>query len=95
MKRTIIIIVTVCFYFSCSPTLYQHNNTEIEKARIHWIGESKVSLVMSWGPPTTKRSDLKGGEIYVYKRSNGFTTWVTNFYIYSSGRIYHLNAHQE
>ncbi len=81
---------------SCGPTsLVNHNVTEIEKARNHWVGETQNTLIISWGPPTSKTSDGDGGEIYSYRRGNGFSTWVTNFYMGSTGIIYHLNAHSE
>ena len=80
---------------SCSPTLQQHNQTEIQKAREYWIGESTNTLVLSWGAPYSKSNDGNGGKIYTYRRGNGYITWVTDFFINSENVIYHLNAHSE
>lgn len=90
-----LILSTTMSLTSCSPTLQQHNQTEIEKAREYWINESESSLINSWGPPNSRTSDGSGGEILTYKRYNGYITWVTNFYINSNRVIYNLNAHSE
>lgn len=94
MKKLIIILLMVTIY-NCSPSLYQHNQSEVEKARNYWVGESKQTLVSSWGPPNSKSSDERGGQIYSYRRNNGYIVWITNFYINSNNRIYHLNAYSQ
>jgi len=81
--------------FSSCSSLYDYNESEIEKARDYWIGRSEQSLLTSWGPPNTKSSDGRDGEIYQYKRNNGYIIWVTNFYINRGNFIYHLNAFSE
>lgn len=91
-----VLLLFVTSLVSCGPTtLAGHNKSEMEKARQHWVGKSESTLILSWGPPNSKSSDGGGGKIYTYRRGNGFSTWVTNFYIRSYGDIYNLNAHSE
>jgi len=94
MKKIILLLLLI-FIFSCSSTLQDYNQTEIQKARNYWKGESEQTLVMSWGPPNSKTSDGAGGKIYSYKRNNGYIVWVTHFYINQDNIIYHLNANSE
>ncbi len=89
------ILISATAFTSCSPTLQKHNKTEIEKAREYWIGETKSTLITSWGPPFSRTSNENGGDILAYKRNNGYITWVTYFYVNSNNIIYHLNAHSE
>jgi len=93
-KFTFLLLIFLAFT-SCGPSLDQHNRSEVEKAREHWVGKSKQTLITSWGPPTSKSSDENGGEIFTYRRNNGYIIWVTNFYINDLGYIYHLNAFSE
>lgn len=93
--KTTALILTLFAFSSCAPSLYDHNRTEVENAREHWVGESLKSLITTWGPPTKKSDDGDGGKILSYKRNNGYITWVTNFYINQDDTIYHLNAFSE
>jgi hypothetical protein len=95
LLRIVLVTTTILIFSSCSPTLHEHNQTEIQKARNYWKGETEQTLVMSWGAPHSKTSDGSDGKIYTYKRYNGHITWVTNFYINNDNIIYHLNAHSE
>lgn len=90
-----LILLSALSIFSCSPSLQQHNQTEIQKAREYWIYEYESTLINSWGPPNSRTSDGQGGEILTYRRDNGYITWVTYFYVNSKKIIYNLNAHSE
>ena len=94
MKKTIFLILII-MSVSCGPSLYQHNQTEIEKAKDHWIGGSKQELILSWGPPDSISNDEYTGEILTYRRNTGYIVWVTNFFINEHGIIYHLNAYSQ
>lgn len=99
MKKTIIFFIVVIsllsFFTNCSPTLQQHNQTEIEKARQYWINETESTLINSWGPPNSRETDGYDGQILTYKRYNGYITWITYFYVNKEKVIYNLNAHSE
>lgn len=88
-------VIVLVFLDSCSPSLQQHNQNQIQQARDYWIGESESTLIQSWGPPNQRTSDGDGGQILTYNRYNGYITWVTNFYVNSDKIIYNLNAHSE
>lgn len=94
MKRIFLLAMTMLI-FSCSQSLYEHNKSEVQKAREHWVGNTKQDLILAWGQPNNIYSDGKDGEIYNYRRNNGYIVWVTDFYINTNNVIYHLNANSQ
>lgn len=61
-----------------------------------WLGNTKHSLIMSWGPPSASTSDGSNGEILIYANQDlympqtGVTWWQYKmFYVDSKGEIYH------
>lgn len=60
-----------------------------------WIGNTKQSLIQSWGPPARTTSDGADGEVLVYAQSryntyNHYTIYdYKMFYAHSDGKIYH------
>lgn len=60
-----------------------------------WIGSSKQTLIMSWGPPAKIESDGDGGEILVYAHQVYIPAYRINYWDYKmmyadkDGKIYH------
>ncbi|AZJ35245.1 hypothetical protein D6T69_06815 [Tenacibaculum singaporense] len=93
MKKTFLAVVLILSLYGCATTsLVDHNKQQIEKARKIWVGETKKTLILNLGKPYETYSDGSDGEVYSYRKYNGFITWVTNYYINNEGIIYHLNA---
>lgn len=60
-----------------------------------WLGSTKRSLIMSWGPPARTTSDGGTGEVLIYANQaydayNRISYYkYTMFYVYPGGTIYH------
>ena len=90
MKKSILLILTIGLLFSC---------TSQRKVLDSWLGSTKQSLIMSWGPPARTASDGGTGEILVYADQkyypgfNGqgaYTYWDYKYmYANSEGKIYY------
>jgi len=39
-----------------------------------WLGHSSTELVGQWGPPQYKESDRRGGQIWIYQRTQTYNT---------------------
>lgn len=93
MKKIFLGLVLIFSLSNCATTsLVDHNKQQIEKARKIWVGATKKTLILNLGKPHETYSDGNNGEVYTYRKYNGYITWVTNYYINSEGVIYHLNA---
>jgi len=98
MKTKFLLIITVLFMVSCTSTT---------KVMDSWLGSSKQSLIMSWGPPTKTASDGGNGEILVYSKqvynpglpNMGIapsTYWDNKyFYVNSEGKVYYWMTKRE
>ena len=94
MKKSYLILLIILCFSNCGTTsLIDHNKNQIKKAREFWVGQSKKTLILNLGKPFEVYSDGEDGEVYRYKKYNGFITWVTDYYINNNDVIYHLNAH--
>lgn len=66
-----------------------------------WLGKSKQSLYLSWGPPERTTDDGAGGEILVYLKNvympANQTTYTMNkmFYVNKDGVVYHWSTRND
>lgn len=85
MKTLIIALVGICLLSSCKSQ---------QKVLNSWIGSSKHSLILSWGPPDRTADDGDGGEILIYGRHIYAPSLNVNYwdykmiYVHSDGMIY-------
>lgn len=59
------------------------------KALNSWVGHTKQSLIMQWGPPDRVDSDRGNGEVVIYAKEGYLPSDTTLYYDYV---IFYLNS---
>ena len=80
MKRSITILLILFTLSSCKST---------KKVMNSWLGSTKQSLIMSWGPPARTASDGGGGEILIYSNQVYMPEYNMNYYKY---KMFYVNS---
>lgn len=91
MKKLLLILLTSAAIWSCSST---------KEVMDSWIGATKQSVILSWGPPARTTSDGGTGEILVYARQiynpYGLSFYdYKMFYVDNAGKIYYWQSRRE
>ena len=103
-----VLLIAVLFALSIPSSAIAGNR--LKKIMDSWMGATKHSLILSWGPPSRTASDGDGGEVLVYAYS-GYSnsiplldgqylpaqSWYDYriFYVSSEGKIYSWRTSRE
>lgn len=103
--KTYLFLFSTILFLGCSQIFYQNSespeqiiaelNEDLAAKGKSTIGRTKHELLINWGPPASKSTDGRDGEIFTYTVSAPFSfgtyTGITNLYINEKGIIYHSN----